>query len=219
MLFGVLSLAADLGRNPAGIQLIDAATGKPATEAVLATAGEPPTSSAAAMTVLRNILGHADPRGRLDIPASDGHNFVILPDRWPTHGDRLQRSVDPNALDAVDMAYAPLVIAPDALRDGQPIRLETTTFHRAHVHFPVDVCQRTFFYDIALTALDPDGAGQGATAMLGRLECGTDFTVLGLLPGRYHIEILQEYATSDDRDWAQLPFEITDQNVALVAGK
>ncbi len=114
-----------------------------------------------------------------------------------------------------------LVISGDALPARQPVRLETVTFYRAHVRFPVEVCQKTFFYDIALTALDrnPGEAGKGALAMLGRLECGMDFTVSGLLPGKYRIEILQEYATSDDRDWASLPFEITGENVALVAGK
>ena len=224
MLYAVALSAADLDRTssrPAEIQLLDAASGKPATDAILATADAPPPSPAAAMTALRNVISRADANGRLTIPATDAEALVILPALWPTPGDRLQRSVDANTLDAVDLAYAPVVIARDVIETRQPIRLATTTFHRAHVRFPVDVCQKTFFYDIALIALDSDHdeAGEGDTAMLGRLECGTNFTVSGLLPGRYRIEILQEYATSDDRDWARLPFEVTARNVALVVGK
>ena len=87
------------------------------------------------------------------------------------------------------------------------------------VAFLTGNCQATFAYDVAVTRINGFDGDEIATSMLGRVICGEDFIVHGLHPGRYRLELLQEYATSDDHEWAVLEFEMTSGgDVTLTIG-
>ena len=176
---------------------------------------------------LPNEVRKSDNDGRFAVPYDPAIGSLVVVLRpvsgspvsiLPESSEEVRKAVDRN----YELLFWPgdgksggLNVAAGASIDAGVLRLRKTDYYRANVSFPNTACQPGVKYDAVVYPV-VEGTYPRPVSV-GVSPCGRDFTLRGLPPCSYRLELTPLEAPVTDRRWALMDFAIAGKNVDLVA--
>ena len=207
-------------------QLVDSETGEPIAGIPVGLSPLGYMSSVNSLLMRQNASEKTGKDGRFALPfdpSSGSLLFIAVPPLW---GQKSWIVTEPSEDDrkAVEQDYElrywpgegnPLNVASGTTVDTGVLRLRKVSYYRANVSFPAAGCDAEAKYQASLFHIE--GGAFPRPIDLGPLPCGRNFSLRGLMPGSYRLEVTKPDAAEPDRRWALMDFAIADKNVDLQA--